>query len=66
MGNKGDEASRYITSRMSDAKKNIYLGAYHHDIGNFWSLFRQKAKLCGFAHYTVNPTTALRPYSKMP
>ncbi|KAL6564870.1 hypothetical protein OROMI_016320 [Orobanche minor] len=31
MGNKGDEASGYITSRMSDAKKQIYLGAYHHD-----------------------------------
>ncbi|KAL6565020.1 hypothetical protein OROMI_016470 [Orobanche minor] len=66
MGNKGDEASGYITSRMSDAKKQIYLGAYHHDIDNFWSLFRQKAKLCGFAHYTVSLTTALRPYSRIP
>ncbi|KAL6563047.1 hypothetical protein OROHE_005634 [Orobanche hederae] len=36
MGNKEDEASRYITSRMSDAKKNIYLGAYHHD--EHWQL----------------------------
>ncbi|KAL6570979.1 hypothetical protein OROGR_000529 [Orobanche gracilis] len=31
MGNKGDGAFGYIASRMSDAKKQIYLGAYHHD-----------------------------------
>ncbi|KAL6571149.1 hypothetical protein OROHE_002792 [Orobanche hederae] len=36
MGNKGDEASGYITSRMSDAKKQIYLEAYHHD--EHWQL----------------------------
>ncbi|KAL6518930.1 hypothetical protein OROHE_017683 [Orobanche hederae] len=36
MGNKGEEASGYIASRMSDAKKQIYLGAYHHD--EHWQL----------------------------
>ncbi|KAL6493374.1 hypothetical protein OROGR_032508 [Orobanche gracilis] len=37
MGNKGEEASGYIASRMSDAKKQIYLGAYHHD--KHWQLW---------------------------
>ncbi|KAL6572367.1 hypothetical protein OROMI_013325 [Orobanche minor] len=36
MGNKGEEASGYIASRMSDEKKQIYLGAYHHD--EHWQL----------------------------
>ncbi|KAL6513441.1 hypothetical protein OROGR_020927 [Orobanche gracilis] len=36
MGNKGEETSGYIASRMSDAKKQIYLGAYHHD--EHWQL----------------------------
>ncbi|KAL6584474.1 hypothetical protein OROMI_003763 [Orobanche minor] len=36
MGNKGDVASEYITSRMSDVKKQIYLGAYQHD--EHWQL----------------------------
>ncbi|KAL6513755.1 hypothetical protein OROHE_019615 [Orobanche hederae] len=36
MGNKGDEAPGYITSRMSDAKKQIYLGAYHHECEVVW------------------------------
>ncbi|KAL6536848.1 hypothetical protein OROHE_012432 [Orobanche hederae] len=60
MENKGEEASGYIISRMSDVKKQIYLGAHHHDTDNFWSLFRQKAKLCGFTHYTISPTIASR------
>ncbi|KAL6583044.1 hypothetical protein OROMI_005122 [Orobanche minor] len=61
MGNKGEEAFGYTASRMSDAKKQIYLGAYHHD--EHWQLLviiSEKGKVVWFCSLHRKPDNRIK------